>query len=77
MSITQAVIVCGGYGKRLGKITLKTPKPLLTVKNLTILEHIIKNLSRFGIKKILLLGHYKYPLFKKKFHNKIFFGVKK
>ncbi len=76
MSITQAVIVCGGYGKRLGKITLKTPKPLLTVKNLTILEHIIKNLSRFGIKKILLLGHYKYPLFKKKFHNKIFFGVK-
>ena len=51
MSITQAVIVCGGYGKRLGKITLKTPKPLINVKNLTVLEHIIKNLSRFGIKK--------------------------
>ncbi len=76
MSITQAVIVCGGFGKRLGNITLKTPKPLLKVNNLTVLEHIIKNLSRFGIKKTLLLCHYKYPLFKKKFHNKIFFGIK-
>tara|TARA_B100001093_G_scaffold342444_1_gene327288 strand:- start:1440 stop:2603 length:1164 start_codon:yes stop_codon:yes gene_type:complete len=76
MSITQAVIVCGGYGKRLGKLTLKTPKPLINVKNLTVLEHIIKNLSRFGIKKVILLGHYKYSLFEKKFHNKIFFGVK-
>ena len=34
MSITQAVIVCGGYGKRLGKITLKTPKPLINVKKI-------------------------------------------
>ena len=76
MSITQAVIVCGGYGKRLGKITLKTPKPLINVKNLTVLEHIIKNLSRFGIKKVILLGLYKFTLFKKKFHNKILFGVK-
>ena len=72
MKISQAVILCGGYGKRLGKITSKTPKPLITVKNLTVLEHIIKNLSRFGINKVLLLCHYKYILFKKKFHNKTF-----
>ena len=72
MSITQAVIVCGGYGKRLGKITLKTPKPLINVKNLTVLEHIIKNLSRFGIKKVILLGHYKFTLFKKNFIIKYF-----
>ena len=65
MKISQAVILCGGYGKRLGKITSKTPKPLITVKNLTVIEHIIKNLSRFGINKVLLLCHYKYILFKK------------
>ena len=76
MSITQAVILCGGFGKRLGNITLKTPKPLLKVNNLTVLEYIIKNLSRFGIKKTLLLCHYKYPLFKKKFHNKVFSALK-
>ncbi len=75
MSVTQAIIVCGGFGKRLGDITLKTPKPMLKIKELTVLEYIIKNLSRFGIKKVFLLCHYKYSLFKKKFHNKIFFSV--
>ncbi len=75
MKISQAVILCGGYGKRLGRITLRTPKPLIKVKNLTVLEHIIKNLSRFGINRVLLLCHYKYELFKKKFHNKVCFGT--
>ena len=76
MKISQAVILCGGYGKRLGKITLKTPKPLIKVKNLTVIEHIIKNLSRFGINKVLLLCHYKQELFKKKFHKKVYSGIK-
>ena len=55
MIINQAVIVCGGYGKRLGKITLKTPKPLIRVKKLTVLDHIIKNLTRFGINNIIMI----------------------
>ena len=76
MKIFQAVILCGGYGKRLGKITLDTPKPLIKVRNLTIIEYIVKNLSRFGINEILLLCHYKHNLFRKKFHNKIYYGVK-
>lgn len=76
MNVEQAIIVCGGLGSRLGKITKKTPKPLLKVENITVLEHIIKNLSRFGIKEILLLCGYKQELFKKKFNNKIIFGIK-
>ena len=76
MVISQAVILCGGYGKRLGKITLKTPKPLIKVNGLSVLEHIIKNLTRFGLRDILLLCHYKYNKFKKKFHNKNFYGAK-
>ena len=31
--MTDAVILVGGQGKRLGKITLKTPKPLLKIGN--------------------------------------------
>ena len=75
MKINQAVIVCGGYGKRLGKITLKTPKPLIKVKKLTVLDYIIKNLTRFGINKVILLCHYKYEIFKKKYHNQEIFGA--
>ena len=76
MIIKQAVIVCGGLGSRLGIITKRTPKPLIKVNGKTVVEHIIKNLSRFGISEILLLCGYKHLLFKKKFHNKIFFGVR-
>ena len=35
----QAVIMAAGRGSRMGKITEDTPKPLLVVKNKTILEH--------------------------------------
>ena len=52
MKVDQAVIACGGYGKRLGKITLKTPKPLIKINNLTVIEYIIKNLTRFGFKSV-------------------------
>mgnify|MGYP001173661866 CR=1 FL=1 len=76
MKVDQAVIACGGYGKRLGKITLKTPKPLIKINNLTVIEYIIKNLTRFGFKKIILLCHFKHNLFRKKFHNKVIYGAK-
>ena len=76
MLIKQAVIVCGGLGSRLGIITKKTPKPLIKVNGKTVIEHIIKNLSRFGISEVLLLCGYKNVLFKKKFHNKSIFGIK-
>ena len=76
MLINQAVIVCGGLGTRLGNITKKTPKPLLNINGKTILEHLIKNLSRFGFREVLLLCYHKKDLFIKKFHNKIFYGIK-
>jgi NDP-sugar pyrophosphorylase family protein len=82
MKINQAIIVCGGYGKRLGKITLKTPKPLIKVKKFTVLDHVIKNLTRFGINKVILLCHYKYEILKRnitivKFLVLRFFALKK
>lgn len=76
MSIDQAVILCGGLGKRISKITKKTPKPLIRANGKPVVEHLIKNFSRFGIKEILLLCGYKNQFFKKKYHNKIFYGVK-
>ena len=68
--ITQGLILCGGHGTRLGHITKRVPKPLIKVNNFTVVEHIIKNLSRFGINQIFLLCCYKFELFKKKFHKK-------
>ncbi len=54
MRIRTALILCAGFGKRLNPLTLETPKPLLKIKNTTILENCINLISKLGIKKILI-----------------------
>jgi len=54
MKIDTALILCAGFGKRLNPLTLKTPKPLLKIKNKTLLEGCISMLIKLEIKKILL-----------------------
>ena len=71
--INTALILCAGYGKRLNPLTLNTPKPLLEVNNLTLLENTINLVKNLGIKKIKLNTFYlkdKIQIFikKKKFH---------
>jgi MurNAc alpha-1-phosphate uridylyltransferase len=58
MKITTALILCAGFGKRLNPITLKTPKPLLKIKNLTLLEHCITLIKQFGVNKIFINSFY-------------------
>ena len=41
MKIKTALILCAGFGKRLNPLTLETPKPLLKLNNITILESIV------------------------------------
>ncbi len=54
MKINTALILCAGQGKRLNPLTLKTPKPLLEINNITILERCIDIIIKFGVKKIFL-----------------------
>ena len=54
MNINTALILCAGFGKRLNPITLKTPKPLLTIKNSTLIENCINLNISLGVKKIVL-----------------------
>ena len=58
MRINTALILCAGYGVRLNPLTLKTPKPLLELNNVTMLENCINMLIQLGIKKILLNTFY-------------------
>ena len=54
MRIRTALILCAGFGKRLNPLTLETPKPLLKIKDTTVLENCINVISKLGIKKILI-----------------------
>tara|TARA_B100000902_G_scaffold325114_1_gene319591 strand:+ start:262 stop:951 length:690 start_codon:yes stop_codon:yes gene_type:complete len=52
--INTALVLCAGLGARLNPITLKTPKPLLKIKNLTLLDHCIELITNLNIKRILI-----------------------
>ena len=54
MKINTAIILCGGFGKRLNPLTLKTPKPLIELKNITMLENCINTIIDLKIKKVLI-----------------------
>ncbi len=54
MKIKTALILCAGLGERLKPLTLKTPKPLLELDNISILERCISMIVEFGIQKIFL-----------------------
>ena len=58
MKINTAFILCAGFGKRLNPLTLKTPKPLLKINNLTLLENTINLIKNLNIKKIKLNTFY-------------------
>ena len=50
----QAVILVGGFGTRLRPLTYTTPKPLLPVANVPLLEHIIAALSTANVTEVVL-----------------------
>jgi len=56
--INTALILCAGFGKRLNPITLNTPKPLLEIKDVSMLERCIHLIKKLGIQKILLNTFY-------------------
>ena len=50
MKINTALILCAGLGERLKPLTLTTPKPLLELKKITLLERCIDLIRELGIK---------------------------
>ena len=74
--IKSAVILCGGYGKRLLPLTKKTPKPMINVLEKPFLYHLIKQCKSNGIKEVILLCGYKSELIKKYFGNGKKLGIK-
>lgn len=60
----EAIVLCGGYGKRLNNLTLKLPKSLIRINDKPILEYIIEHLLFYKIYNINLAVGYKSELIK-------------
>ena len=63
------IILCGGRGKRLGKITKKIPKPLIKIKKKVLLEQKLDYYQKNGIKNFHICTGYKGNLIKKHLSN--------
>lgn len=72
----QAVIMAGGFGKRLRPFTEETPKPMLSVGGRPLMERIIEQLRTAGIKQINITTHYKPEKIVSYFGDGSRFGVK-
>ena len=58
MNIKYGMILAAGLGKRMQPLTLKIPKPLLEIKNSTLLERAINLLISHGVHEISINVHY-------------------
>ena len=56
MSLTQAVVLCGGLGARLGSLTKNLPKPLLPVGGRPFLDALLLEIGRHGLKEVIFLA---------------------
>lgn len=61
---TKMIIVCGGRGKRMGKITETKPKPLIRVGNKTLIEHKIDYYKSQGLENFIFCLGYKSKVLK-------------
>jgi mannose-1-phosphate guanylyltransferase len=50
----RAVVLVGGFGTRLRPLTLTTPKPMLPVGHVPIIERLVDNLSKGGVTDVTL-----------------------
>lgn len=72
----SAIIMAGGYGKRLLPLTERVPKPMLPVGDTPLLELTIQQLRRSGIRDISLTTHYLPERITEHFGDGSAFGVR-
>ena len=56
--VKRAIIMAAGYGTRLRPITLSTPKPLIKVNGIRMIESVIEALLKNDIREICVVTGY-------------------
>lgn len=57
-SNARALVMAGGFGRRLGDLTRETPKPLLEVGGRPLLDHVLARIEGAGITEISIACHF-------------------
>ncbi|HEX3320318.1 MAG TPA: nucleotidyltransferase family protein [Terriglobales bacterium] len=71
----HAVVMAGGYGKRLMPLTETTPKPMLRVGERPLIERLVQQLKQAGVARVNISTHYKAEQIASHLGNGEAFGV--
>lgn len=75
MRIDQAVILVGGKGSRLSRLTQNLAKSMLEVGSRPFIEHVIADLTRFGVGSVILLAGHAGALPHERYQDRRLFGA--
>lgn len=75
--IKEAIILCGGSGKRLGEMGKSLPKAMVPIKGKPIIDYQIEWLKSYGITNIVLACGYKHEIIKEHLKGKVKYAVEK
>ena len=56
--VERAIIMAAGIGKRMQPVTLQTPKPLVKVQGVRMIDTVIQGLHQNGITEIYIVTGY-------------------
>ena len=63
----EAVILAGGFGKRLKGIVENIPKPMALINNKPFLDYLLSYLLNHGVRKVIFSVFYKYEILKNRY----------
>src|SRR4051812_5655814 len=72
---TQAVVLVGGRGTRLGELTQTTPKPMLPIGGRPFLEYLVQLLAQNGFPRLLFCVSHLADVIRNHFGSGVNFGV--
>jgi NDP-sugar pyrophosphorylase family protein len=72
----KAMLLCAGYGTRLGQLTETIPKSMLPVAGKPLLAHLIEYVASHGFDEVMINLHYRPEMIRGYFGDGAAFGVK-
>ena len=76
LSPFDALVMCGGFGTRLRPLTDNTPKPMVKINGVPIMEYTVRSLIAAGVSRIFISTHYLADQIKDYFSDGTSFGTK-
>lgn len=68
--MTDVVILCGGFGKRLQSVSFERPKPMVLIGTKPFLEILVDHIASYGFRRFIFCTYYKTEVIREYFQKK-------